>query len=56
VKGLANSLGVVVIALLALAAVAPILISLSHALVPVLIIAVVGAAGLRLLWFRTRRF
>lgn len=55
-KAVGNSVVAVVIVLVAIAMAAPVLIRLSHALVPILIIAVVGAAGLRLLWFHTRRF
>lgn len=55
-KALGSSLLAAVVALVALSAVAPALINLSHALLPVLIVAIVGAALLRLLWFHTRRW
>lgn len=53
---LGNSLIAVVVALLAIATVAPILISLSHALVPVLIVAAIAIIAVRLVFFHTRRF
>ena len=55
-RSVANSLVVAVIALLALAAIARPLISLSHALLPILIVGAVAAVALRLLWDRTRRW
>lgn len=55
-KALGSSFLAVVVALVALSAVAPALISLSHALLPILIVAIVGAGLLRLLWFHTRRW
>jgi len=55
-RSVSNSLVVAVIALLALAAVAQPLISLSHALLPVLIVGAVAAVVLRLVFFHARRF
>lgn len=55
-KGIGSSLATVVVALLALAIAAPILINLSHALVPVLIVGAVAVIVVRLVFFHTRRF
>lgn len=55
-KSLGSSLMAVVVVLLVLAAVAPVLISLSHALVPVLIVGAVVVIAVRLVFFHTRRF
>jgi hypothetical protein len=56
VKGVGNSLAAVVIALLAVAMVAPILISLSHAVIPVVIVAALAVIAVRLVFFHTRRW
>jgi hypothetical protein len=56
VRVLGNSLAAVVFAVMVIAVAAPILISLSHALVPVLIVGAVAAIVVRLVWFHTRRF
>jgi hypothetical protein len=56
VKGIGNSLAAVVVALLAIATVAPVLIALSHALVPVLIVGAVAVIAVRLAFFHTRRW
>jgi hypothetical protein len=55
-KGTGNYIVTVVVALIVLAAVAPTLIGLSHALVPVLIVGAVAAIAVRLVFFHTRRF
>jgi len=56
VKALGNSLAAVVVALLAVATVAPVLIRLSHALVPVVIVGAIAAILVRLVFFHTRRW
>ena len=55
-KAVGNSLVGVVLALLAIAMVAPTLISLSHALVPVLIVGALAVIAVRLVFFHTRRW
>lgn len=55
-KFLGNSLTAAVVAFLAIAIAAPAAISLSHALVPVLLVGIIGGGALRLLWFKTRRW
>ena len=55
-KGLANSLVGLVLALLLLAAVAPSLIALSSALLPLVITLAVAAIAVRLIYFHTRRW
>lgn len=55
-KSLGSSFGAVVVGLLVVAAVAPRLIDLSHALLPVLVVAILGAILLRLVFFHTRRW
>lgn len=55
-KGIGSSLATVVVGLLALAVVAPALISLSHALVPVLVVAAIAVVAVRLIFFHTRRW
>lgn len=55
-KTVGNSLVAVVLALLAIAAVAPTLISLGHALVPVLIVGALVVIAVRLAFFHTRRW
>jgi predicted membrane channel-forming protein YqfA (hemolysin III family) len=56
VKGLGSYFFSVVMALLVLAAVAPVLIGLSHALVPVLVVGGVAIVVIRLVFFHTRRW
>lgn len=53
---LSNSLAVVVIGVLALVAVAPTIIGLSQALVPVLIVGAIAVIAVRLVFFHTRRW
>jgi hypothetical protein len=55
-KSLGNYVFSVVVALLLLAAVAPALIGLSHALVPVLVVGAIAAIAVRLVFFHTRRW
>jgi hypothetical protein len=54
VKGLGSYFFSVVVALIVLAAVAPALIGLSHALVPVLVIGAIAAIAVRLVWYWTQ--
>jgi hypothetical protein len=56
VKSIGNYLGSVVVALVVLAAVAPVLIRLSHVLLPVLIVGGVAIIAVRLVFFHTRRW
>jgi hypothetical protein len=55
-KAIGNSLIAVVVALLAIAVAAPILIALSHALVPVLVVGALAVILVRLVLFHTRRW
>lgn len=55
-KGIGNSFVTVVVALLVITVTAPILISLSHALVPVLIVGALAVALVKLVFFHTRRW
>jgi hypothetical protein len=56
VSRVGNYIGMVVVALIVLAAVAPALIGLSHALLPVLIVGAVAVIAIRLVLFHTRRW
>jgi hypothetical protein len=56
VKNVGNYFFSAVLALIVLAAVAPALIDLSHALLPVLIVGTIAAIAVRLVFFYTRRF
>lgn len=55
-KAIGNALMTVAVGLLLLAAAAPALIRLSHALVPVLIVGAVTLIACRLVFFHTRRW
>lgn len=50
------TLGSVVVALIVLIAVAPVLLQLLGALIPLVVIAGVVIGGVRLIWFSTRRW
>jgi heme/copper-type cytochrome/quinol oxidase subunit 4 len=52
-RAIGNSLAAVVLALVAVAMAAPILIGLSHALVPVIVIGAVAVIAVRLVFFHT---
>jgi hypothetical protein len=45
-----------VLGLVVLAAVAPLLVSLSHALVPVIVVGAIAVIAVRLVFFHTRNF
>jgi hypothetical protein len=55
-KALGNYIGMVVVALIVLAAVAPVLIRLSHVLLPVIVVGAVAAIAVRLVFSTTRRW
>lgn len=53
---LVTTVAVVVLGLVALGAVAPRMVQLLAALVPVILVVAISAAVLRLVWFHTRRW
>lgn len=55
-KGIGSYFFPIMVALLVLAAVAPALIDLSHALVSVLIVGAIAVIAIRLVFFHTRRW
>jgi hypothetical protein len=55
-KLLGNSLAAVVVAILAIAIAAPAVISLSHALVPLVVVVSLALIAVRYVFFHTRRW